>query len=277
MPSKNALEAIEDAAPTEWLRYSNSGATRNQPVSEQLRDALSFLPELGVTAEVFSGGQPSAGQGARVGSDRHDHGNAADVFFYKDGERLNWANPEHLPIYEAIVQRGKSAGITGFGAGEGYMSPGSMHIGFGAPAVWGAGGRGSNAPDWLRMAYAGGSAPIMRASAKPPGKPNFLQAALGGIRGGIGGFAQQAQPTVMRAAQRAAPSIMQAALGSIAGRSAIIDPMIQKVFSNGSIMTPAKLASAQRAVSQSGDTSVGNQAEAAATRASAQSYRDSRR
>jgi hypothetical protein len=28
-----------------------------------------------------------------------------------------------------------------------------MHIGFGTPAVWGAGGRGSNAPDWLRQAY----------------------------------------------------------------------------------------------------------------------------
>ena len=179
---------------------------------------------------MFSGGQPSAGQGARVGSDRHDHGNAADVFFYKDGERLNWANPEHLPIYEAIVQRGKSAGITGFGAGEGYMSPGSMHIGFGAPAVWGAGGRGSNAPDWLRMAYAGASAPIMRASAKPPGKPNFLQAALGGIRTGIGGFAQQAQPTVMRAAQRAAPTIMQAALGTVAGRTALIEPGLKNIM-----------------------------------------------
>jgi hypothetical protein len=138
----------------EWLRYSNQGATRNDPVSPELVNALSFLPDLGVTMEVFSGGQEAAGQGgSRTGSTRHDHGQAADVFFYKDGRRLDWANPADVPLFQEIVARGKAAGITGFGAGDGYMQPGSMHIGFGSPAVWGAGGKGSNAPDWLRTAY----------------------------------------------------------------------------------------------------------------------------
>jgi hypothetical protein len=140
----------------DYIAYANQGATRNRPLSGELSSALSFLPELGVTAEVFSGGQPSANEGgARTGSSRHDHGNAADVHFMKDGRRLDWANPEDLPIFEEIVRRGKAAGITGFGAGEGYMQPGSMHIGFGDPAVWGAGGSGDNAPEWLRNAYNG--------------------------------------------------------------------------------------------------------------------------
>jgi hypothetical protein len=134
----------------EWLRYSNQGAIRNKPISPELQNALGFLPELGVTAEVFSGGQDGE---RRTGSTRHDHGNAADVFFYKDGRQLNWANPQDRPIFEEIVKRGRANGITGIGAGDGYMRPGSMHIGFGKEAVWGAGGKGSNAPDWLRNAY----------------------------------------------------------------------------------------------------------------------------
>lgn len=140
----------------DWLRYRNQGATRNQPLNEQLVSALGFLPELGVTAEVFSGGQPGKGSGlARVGSTRHDHGNAADVFFYQGDRRLDWNNEQDRPLFEQIVQRGKLAGITGFGAGPGYMQPGSMHIGFGNPGIWGAGGKAQNAPEWLANAYNG--------------------------------------------------------------------------------------------------------------------------
>ncbi|SIO30413.1 hypothetical protein [Vannielia litorea] len=114
---------------------------------------MSFLPGMGLQMEVFSGGQPTAGNGPRVGSVRHDHGNAADVFFRQNGQRLDWANPQHVPIFQDVVRQAKAAGLTGFGAGPGYMQPGSMHIGYGTPAVWGAGGRGANAPDWLREAY----------------------------------------------------------------------------------------------------------------------------
>jgi len=149
---------------SDWLRYANSGATRNHPVSHRLSSALSFLPEMGVTMEVFSGGQPKAGGGPRVGSTRHDHGEAADVFFYKNGRRLDWADPRDRPIFQDIVRRAKANGVTGFGAGEGYMQPGSMHIGFGDPAVWGAGGKGANAPRWLREAY-DGSVQVADASA----------------------------------------------------------------------------------------------------------------
>ena len=148
------------AAPTvvqsngEWLRYANQGATRNKPLDEKLVAALSFLPELGVTAEVFSGGQDAEGPN-RTGSRRHDHGGAGDFRFYKDGRQLDWSKPEDLPLFQQIVQKGKASGITGFGAGPGYMGQGTMHVGFGSPSVWGAGGKGENAPDWLRQAYAG--------------------------------------------------------------------------------------------------------------------------
>lgn len=119
---------------------------------------------------------------------------------------------------------------------------------------------------------------IMRPAAPKPG------GIMGGLSAGIGnllGYAGQQAAPIMRGAQAAgqsaAPSIMKAALGSIAGRSAIIDPMIARVFSSGGPLPPNMMANAQRAVSQSGDTSVGNQAEAAAVRASADSYRNNRR
>ncbi|ASY63615.1 hypothetical protein SJ05684_c21740 [Sinorhizobium sojae CCBAU 05684] len=139
-----------------YITYRNQGATRNLPISEDLLKRLKYLEEMGLTAEVFSGGQPEKGSGlARIGSTRHDHGNAADVHFFRDGKRLDWANEQDRPIFEEIVRRGKSAGLTGFGAGPGYMQPGSMHIGMGTPGVWGAGGKSDNAPDWLRAAYEG--------------------------------------------------------------------------------------------------------------------------
>lgn len=145
------------AAHDDFILYSNQGAIRNKPISQQLEGALgSFLPGMGITMEVFSGGQDAKGHGhQRTGSTRHDHGNAADVFFYKDGRRLNWADPKDRPIFEEIVRQGKAAGITGWGAGEGYMQEASMHLGFGSEVVWGKGGKGANAPQWLRDAYAG--------------------------------------------------------------------------------------------------------------------------
>jgi hypothetical protein len=142
--------------PAEWLIYSNQGATRNLPIDPALAQAFGFLPELGIQMEVFSGGQPAKGtSSARVGSTRHDHGRSADVFFRKEGRRLDWSNPNDVPIFQDVVKRARAAGVTGFGAGPGYMQPGSMHVGFGAPAVWGAGGKGANAPEWLRQAFAG--------------------------------------------------------------------------------------------------------------------------
>lgn len=157
--------ARSSASPTySPLQYANSGATRNKPLSNELAGALEkVLPKLGVTARVFSGGQDAKGKGGRrTGSTRHDYGNAADVFFYKDGRKLDWSDPKDRPIFEAIVREGRKVGITGFGAGDGYMQRGSMHLGFGKPAVWGRGGSKETAPDWLKTAYYGSSQGMAR-------------------------------------------------------------------------------------------------------------------
>jgi len=152
--SNNAQSNTSDkATDTSWLTYDNQDAIRSQPISNRLQQALgSFLPQMGVTMRVFSGGQDAEGPN-RTGSHRHDHGEAADVFFYKDGRKLDWANTEDRKVFQEIVSRGRQAGITGFGAGDGYMRPGSMHIGYGKPGVWGAGGHTANAPGWLREAF----------------------------------------------------------------------------------------------------------------------------
>lgn len=151
---------------TDYVRYLNQGAVRNLPLDPRLIEAFGFLPGMGLQMEVFSGGQPGKGSGlARVGSVRHDHGNAADVFFSRNGQRLNWANPADQAVFGDIVRQARAAGVTGFGAGPGYMQPGSMHVGFGTPMVWGAGGASKNAPAWLRAAYNSARGP----AAPPPG------------------------------------------------------------------------------------------------------------
>lgn len=166
----------------DYIRYANQGATRNLPLDSRLIEAFQFLPELGVSMEVFSGGQPAKGSGLpRVGSTRHDHGHAADVFFVRGDQRLDWNNPQDQAIFKDIVARAKAAGVTGFGAGPGYMQPGSMHVGYGSPGVWGAGGKGANAPSWLREAYGMEAGPqTMMASAEPTpsgrAMPSFAEA-----------------------------------------------------------------------------------------------------
>lgn len=138
----------------EWLRYSNADATRNDPLDPRLINAMSFVGDMGIVMDVVSGGQEAEGQGGtRTGSTRHDHGNAADVDFYKDGRKLDWNNPSDLPILQTIVRTARARGVTGIGAGDDYMGPGRFHVGFGTPAVWGAGGSSANAPDWLVEAY----------------------------------------------------------------------------------------------------------------------------
>lgn len=118
---------------------------------------------------------------------------------------------------------------------------------------------------------------VMRPAAP---KGGILTAAIGGL-GNLANYAGQQASPIMRSAQNAGqnamPSIMRAALGSVAARTAMIDPVIKRAFSSGAPLPPNMMVNAQRAVSQSGDTSVGNQAEAAAVRASADSYRNNRR
>jgi uncharacterized protein (DUF697 family) len=159
----------------DYLQYANQGAKRALPIDDSLINAMAFLGDMGVTMRVVSGGQASKDElraeaaanglaGSAIdayvkehstGSDRHDHGKSADVDFYKDGRKLDWNNADDLPTFQTIVKNARANGITGIGAGDDYMGAGRMHIGYGPAAVWGADGKGANAPSWLRAAYDG--------------------------------------------------------------------------------------------------------------------------
>lgn len=141
-----------------YIEYANSKATRNRKLSPKLVNAMSFLGSMGVTMRVVSGGQAGKGEkGGRVGSTRHDHGNAADADFYMNGRRLVWSKPQDRAVLAEIVTNAARNGVTGIGAGDNYMGDGRIHVGFGSAATWG-GGKGVAAPAWLRQAYARGRA-----------------------------------------------------------------------------------------------------------------------
>jgi hypothetical protein len=144
-------------ADTTWLKYSNQKAVRNDRLSPQLVNSMAFLGEMGITMEVFSGGQESNKPGEGTGSERHNHGNSADVEFYKDGRKLSPKNPEDRAILTQIIQTAMANGVTGFGEGDDYMGEGRIHVGFGDPGVWGKGGKGENAPEWLVQAFNSGT------------------------------------------------------------------------------------------------------------------------
>lgn len=143
-----------------WLDMRNQGATRNQPLSPELTRAMSFLGDMGITFRVNSGGQDPAGTpGARrTGSNRHDHGNAADGDLYMGDTRLDWNNPDHVPILQEVVARARLNGVTGIGGSNNYMGAGRMHFGFGSEAVWGGSdhtraGLLADGGEWLAQAY----------------------------------------------------------------------------------------------------------------------------
>jgi hypothetical protein len=141
---------------------------RKGPIDPNLKTLLQKAAETaGVDVRVKSGGQPTAAEGGkRTGSTRHDRGMAADLDLYIGNRKLSPNNPEDLPAFKQFVASAKQGGATGIGAGEGYMTPDAsrIHVGYGSEAIWGAGGKGANAADWLKEAVGGVST-----AAKPPG------------------------------------------------------------------------------------------------------------
>lgn len=137
---------------SDYLTYYNKGKTRSLPANPQLETSISdVLASMGLTGKVHSGGQND--KTGRVGGPRHDHGNSVDMDFYIGDRKLSYKNKEDIPVFQEIVQRLKANGVTGFGAGEGYMTDGRMHVGYGSPAIWGKDKSGATAPDWLREAF----------------------------------------------------------------------------------------------------------------------------
>lgn len=137
--------------PNDVIKYANQKQTRKLPASDKLVNAAApVMAQMGLTMKVHSGGQDDST--GRVGSNRHDHGDSVDADFYQGDRKLSFKNPKDIPILQEMVQRLKANGLTGFGAGDGYMTDGRMHIGYGSSAVWGADGSNASAYDWLKQA-----------------------------------------------------------------------------------------------------------------------------
>jgi len=165
------------------------GKIRDLPIADSLRALLlAAADSAGVdVVRVTSGGQAKLGTpGKRTGSTRHDLGNAADLRLEKDGRALSFSVPGELSAFEEFVTAATAAGATGIGAGVDYMGQLTIHVGFGAEAYWGGGGKAANAPSWLRRAVLAGRAqrdgrpPPAPAPASGPG--DYIVLARSGLR-----------------------------------------------------------------------------------------------
>lgn len=135
------------------LIEDTQGKIRDLPIQKILKDLLIGAADVaGIDrVRVVSGGQAKLGTpgGKRTGSVRHDLGYAADLRLEKDGAAISFANPAGQAIFEAYVEACARLGATGIGAAVDYMGPLTIHVGYGARAVWGTGGKSANAPRWL--------------------------------------------------------------------------------------------------------------------------------
>lgn len=156
------------------LREDTRGKIRDLPIEESLRDILTeAATRAGIDlVRVTSGGQAAKGTpGKRTGSTRHDLGRAADLEIWLGGRPLSFVKSTDLPFFKRFIGEAVGLGATGVGAGVGYMGPTTVHMGFGAPAVWGAGGKNANAPQWLREAVEHGRTGNIAAFAPHPPSP----------------------------------------------------------------------------------------------------------
>ena len=141
------------------VREDTQGKKRDLPIAPQLRNLLLSAAEAsGVDlVRVTSGGQCRIGTCTkRTGSQRHDDGNAADLQLIVGERTLKFTSNNDLPTFKTFVTAAARAGATGIGAGVDYMGDDTIHVGFGARAVWGAGGRSANAPPWIKDAARAG-------------------------------------------------------------------------------------------------------------------------
>lgn len=197
------------------IRYSNQHAVRSQRLSDRLTSVLQQAASaVGVGIEVMSGGQPSGGPN-RVGSHRHDNGNAADIYLTQGGVRLNWAKEDQREIISQFITQAVAGGATGIGAGRGYMAEGMLHVGFGGAGVWGAGGKGANAEQWVRQAWQAG----MSGTPVAANQNTQVQIAAAVPASGTGGIAST-PAGIGKAGQSALAALGAAAAGFSSGYQA---------------------------------------------------------
>jgi len=141
---------------------TEAGKVRNKPLSAKLKSQIQQAAQAsGLDVVVYSGGQDSSGPN-RTGSHRHDNGNAADIALFDGNRQLSFNDPNDLPLIRSFISNGKAAGLTGFGAGNGYMGNQHIHVDAVNPNLGYWGGqlddgtfRARNAPEWLKIAVTG--------------------------------------------------------------------------------------------------------------------------
>lgn len=128
--------------PADNLVYVNKNKTRNKPVTQRVgyilsKAAATINPDLEVF--ILSGGQDGInddighgrGKGlARIGSQRHDHGDAGDVVLVLNGKKL--LPSRHKELYAQYLENAAALGAEGIG----HYAWG-VHIGGGSVAAWG--------------------------------------------------------------------------------------------------------------------------------------------
>lgn len=129
--NRNNLQLADELRPAERsnpsftrINYENQGATRNYGLSEELESILQLTAqETGVDIFIYSGGQPATGN-QRVGSRRHDFGNAADLYITQGGNMVCNGDPKFDEFVRVAFKNGIQAG----GSSHAYMGNCNMHL-----------------------------------------------------------------------------------------------------------------------------------------------------
>jgi hypothetical protein len=223
------------------LSYINQGAVRRQPLApileDRIKEAVRAVYGDGYSAQVYSGGQQGKGSGGkRVGSVRHDHGKAGDIYIVgPDGKRVTGDALAPLGQYWAAKRYGgvgmemKGGGIhldvwetppPGGGMAWNYADKGGRYtpamktaieaglrgqMPFGGPYVPGAGAQQHPAPPQMAGTPAPALPPPVAIRDHPVGQPP--QAAIAGL---------MAQPPAPAQRQQGMSPMMQQAFGAMA-------------------------------------------------------------
>lgn len=142
--------------------------TRNRPVNERLKSVLNQAAHLtGVDrVTLYSGKQPGT-TGGRIGTPRHDTGDAADLYLTANGKRVSSSNAEGRRIIERYAAACVALGALGLGHGPNYMNDQgnncNMHIDLLGADLANGGGRYDRrtltvwrSSDWFRNACLSG-------------------------------------------------------------------------------------------------------------------------
>lgn len=130
-PYGNAIDetAIATAEEAKGIIEYQLGSIRNRKVNPSLERILAGAAKAAKvdTVVIKSGKQPGT-TGRRIGSARHDTGNAADFYLVKGGRILDSTRPGDRKIMADFMTASVKLGIRGGGHSSGYMGTTVTHL-----------------------------------------------------------------------------------------------------------------------------------------------------